>query len=107
MLTSGGIGKIAIWLIRALVDAGLSRFAPAEGAFYLYVDISSSDPRQAPISAAGFVAETGVALTQVLISTRSTAAAGSGFRSPARPRRWPRPPAAWRIGSLDDHVRVV
>src|SRR5438876_547220 len=28
-------------LIRALASAGLSRLAPAEGAFYLYVDISS------------------------------------------------------------------
>src|SRR2546430_11390452 len=28
-------------LIRALASAGLSRLAPAEGAFYLYVDLSS------------------------------------------------------------------
>ena len=33
-------------LIRSLSAAGLTRFAPAEGAFYLYVDISQPDARQ-------------------------------------------------------------
>jgi aspartate/methionine/tyrosine aminotransferase len=49
-------------LIRALVDAGLSRFAPAEGAFYLYVDISSLTPDSADFCRR-LLAETGVALT--------------------------------------------
>ncbi len=49
-------------LIRALVDAGLSRFAPAEGAFYLYVDISSLTRDSADLCRR-LLAETGVALT--------------------------------------------
>src|SRR5437667_2267780 len=49
-------------LVRALGAAGLTRFAPAEGAFYLYVDISSLAQ-----DSEGFcrqlLAETGVAVT--------------------------------------------
>jgi aspartate/methionine/tyrosine aminotransferase len=49
-------------LIGALVEAGLSRFAPAEGAFYLYVDISSLT-RDSADFCRRLLAETGVALT--------------------------------------------
>jgi aspartate/methionine/tyrosine aminotransferase len=49
-------------LIHALADAGLSRFAPAEGAFYLYVDISSLT-RDSADFCRRLLAETGVALT--------------------------------------------
>jgi len=49
-------------LIRTLCAAGLNRFAPAEGAFYLYVDISCLTP-----DSEGFcrrlLAETGIAVT--------------------------------------------
>jgi aspartate/methionine/tyrosine aminotransferase len=49
-------------LIRALRDAGLTRFAPAEGAFYLYVDVAHLTG-----DSEGFcrrlLAETGVAVT--------------------------------------------
>jgi len=49
-------------LIGTLADAGLSRFAPAEGAFYLYVDISSLT-RDSADFCRRLLAETGVALT--------------------------------------------
>jgi aspartate/methionine/tyrosine aminotransferase len=49
-------------LIHALADAGLSRFAPAEGAFYLYVDIASLT-RDSADFCRRLLAETGVALT--------------------------------------------
>jgi aspartate/methionine/tyrosine aminotransferase len=49
-------------LIRALASAGLSRLAPAEGAFYLYVDISSRT-RDSAEFCRRLLAETGVALT--------------------------------------------
>jgi aspartate/methionine/tyrosine aminotransferase len=49
-------------LVAALVEAGLSRFAPAEGAFYLYVDISSLT-RDSADFCRRLLAETGVALT--------------------------------------------
>jgi aminotransferase class I and II/3-hydroxyacyl-CoA dehydrogenase-like protein len=49
-------------LIHALAGAGLSRFAPAEGAFYLYVDISRLTRDSADFYRR-LLAETGVALT--------------------------------------------
>jgi aspartate/methionine/tyrosine aminotransferase len=49
-------------LIRALTGAGLTRLAPAEGAFYLYVDISSLT-RDSADFCRRLLAETGVALT--------------------------------------------
>ena len=49
-------------LVRALEAAGLSRFAPAEGAFYLYVDISSLT-RDSEGFCRRLLAETGVAVT--------------------------------------------
>src|SRR5438477_9110798 len=49
-------------LIRALSAAGLTRFAPAEGAFYLYVDISSLT-RDSEGFCRRLLAETGVAVT--------------------------------------------
>ena len=49
-------------LIRALTGAGLARLAPAEGAFYLYVDISSLT-RDSADFCRRLLAETGVALT--------------------------------------------
>jgi aspartate/methionine/tyrosine aminotransferase len=49
-------------LIRTLVGAGLTRLAPAEGAFYLYVDISSLT-RDSADFCRRLLAETGVALT--------------------------------------------
>jgi aspartate/methionine/tyrosine aminotransferase len=49
-------------LIRALGDAGLTRFAPAEGAFYLYVDVSPLT-RDSQGFCRRLLAETGVAVT--------------------------------------------
>ena len=49
-------------LIGALGAAGLTRFAPAEGAFYLYVDISSLT-RDSEEFCRRLLAETGVAVT--------------------------------------------
>jgi aspartate/methionine/tyrosine aminotransferase len=49
-------------LIRTLSAAGLTRFAPAEGAFYLYVDISSLT-RDSEGFCRRLLAETGVAVT--------------------------------------------
>ncbi len=49
-------------LIGSLSAAGLSRFAPAEGAFYLYVDISSLT-RDSVEFCRRLLAETGVAIT--------------------------------------------
>src|SRR5262249_14465215 len=49
-------------LISALVSAGLTRRAPAEGAFYLYIDISSLT-RDSAEFCRRLLAETGVALT--------------------------------------------
>ncbi len=49
-------------LIGALSAAGLTRFAPAEGAFYLYVDISSLT-RDSVDFCRRLLAETGVAIT--------------------------------------------
>jgi aspartate/methionine/tyrosine aminotransferase len=49
-------------LISTLADAGLTRFAPAEGAFYLYVDISSLT-RDSAAFCQRLLAETGVAVT--------------------------------------------
>ncbi len=49
-------------LIGALVDAGLCRFAPAEGAFYLYVDVSQLT-RDSEDFCRRLLAETGVAAT--------------------------------------------
>ena len=49
-------------LIRTLSAAGLTRFAPAEGAFYLYVDISSLT-RDSEKFCRQLLAETGVAVT--------------------------------------------
>ena len=49
-------------LIGALAAAGLTRFAPAEGAFYLYVDISSLT-RDSEDFCRRLLAETGVAVT--------------------------------------------
>jgi aspartate/methionine/tyrosine aminotransferase len=49
-------------LIRALSTAGLTRFAPAEGAFYLYVDIWSLT-RDSEKFCRRLLAETGVAAT--------------------------------------------
>jgi aspartate/methionine/tyrosine aminotransferase len=49
-------------LIRALSTAGLTRFAPAEGAFYLYVDISSLT-RDSEELCRRLLIETGVAVT--------------------------------------------
>ncbi len=49
-------------LIRTLVGAGLSRIAPAEGAFYLYVDISILT-RDSADFCRRLLAETGVAVT--------------------------------------------
>jgi aspartate/methionine/tyrosine aminotransferase len=49
-------------LIRTLSAAGLTRFAPAEGAFYLYVDISSLT-RDSESFCRRLLAETGVAVT--------------------------------------------
>jgi aspartate/methionine/tyrosine aminotransferase len=52
-------------LIRALAGAGLTRLAPAEGAFYLYVDISRLT-RDSGDFCRRLLAETGVALTSGL-----------------------------------------
>jgi aspartate/methionine/tyrosine aminotransferase len=52
-------------LTRALSAAGLTRFAPAEGAFYLYVDVSSLK-RDSEEFCRSLLAETGVALTSGL-----------------------------------------
>ncbi len=49
-------------LIRGLGSAGLTRFAPAEGAFYLYADISSLT-RDSGDFCRRLLAETGVAVT--------------------------------------------
>ena len=49
-------------LVRTLHTAGLTRFAPAEGAFYLYVDISSLT-RDSEDFCRRLLAETGVAVT--------------------------------------------
>jgi len=49
-------------LIRALKTAGLSRFAPAEGAFYLYVDVADLT-RDSEEFCRRLLAETGVAVT--------------------------------------------
>ena len=49
-------------LVRALGAAGLTRFAPAEGAFYLYVDISSLT-RDSDGFCRRLLAETGIAVT--------------------------------------------
>jgi len=49
-------------LIRTLNTAGLTRFAPAEGAFYLYVDISTLT-RDSEEFCRRLLAETGVAIT--------------------------------------------
>jgi aspartate/methionine/tyrosine aminotransferase len=49
-------------LIRTLSATGLTRFAPAEGAFYLYVDISSL-ARDSEEFCRRLLAETGVAVT--------------------------------------------
>ncbi len=49
-------------LIAALQKAGLSRFAPAEGAFYLYVDVSALT-RDSEAFSRRMLAETGVAVT--------------------------------------------
>jgi aspartate/methionine/tyrosine aminotransferase len=49
-------------LIRTLTAAGLTRFAPAEGAFYLYVDISSLT-RDSDGFCRRLLTETGVAVT--------------------------------------------
>jgi aspartate/methionine/tyrosine aminotransferase len=49
-------------LMRVLAGAGLTRFAPAEGAFYLYVDISNLT-RDSAEFCRRVLAETGVALT--------------------------------------------
>jgi len=49
-------------LIRTLGAAGLTRFAPAEGAFYLYVDISSLT-RDSEEFCRRLLTETGVAVT--------------------------------------------
>ena len=49
-------------LVRTLSCRGLTRFAPAEGAFYLYVDISSLT-RDSEDFCRRLLAETGVAVT--------------------------------------------
>ncbi len=49
-------------LIEAMTAAGLSRFAPAEGAFYLYVDVSELT-RDSEQLGRRLLAETGVAIT--------------------------------------------
>ena len=49
-------------LIRTLNTAGLTRFAPAEGAFYLYVDISTLT-RDSEEFCRRLLAETGIAIT--------------------------------------------
>jgi len=49
-------------LIGALNTAGLTRFAPAEGAFYLYLDISKLT-RDSAEFCRRLLAETGVAVT--------------------------------------------
>jgi aspartate/methionine/tyrosine aminotransferase len=49
-------------LIAALTKAGLTRFAPAEGAFYLYVDVSALT-RDSGQFCRKMLAETGVAVT--------------------------------------------
>jgi aspartate/methionine/tyrosine aminotransferase len=49
-------------LIAALQGAGLPRFAPAEGAFYLYVDVSALTPDSGDLCRR-MLAETGVATT--------------------------------------------
>src|SRR5438477_2119276 len=49
-------------LIRTLSAAGLTRFAPAEGAFYLYVDVSNLT-RDSESFCRRLLAETGVAVT--------------------------------------------
>lgn len=49
-------------LIAALTQAGLTRFAPAEGAFYLYVDVSALT-RDSEEFCRRMLAETGVATT--------------------------------------------
>jgi aspartate/methionine/tyrosine aminotransferase len=49
-------------LIAAMTAAGLSRFAPAEGAFYLYVDVSELTRDSEPLCRR-LLAETGVAIT--------------------------------------------
>jgi aspartate/methionine/tyrosine aminotransferase len=49
-------------LITTLKQAGLTRFAPAEGAFYLYVDVSSLT-RDSEAFCRKILAETGVATT--------------------------------------------
>jgi aspartate/methionine/tyrosine aminotransferase len=49
-------------LIATLAEAGLTRFAPAEGAFYLYVDVSALT-RDSQAFCRRMLAETGVATT--------------------------------------------
>ena len=49
-------------LIRTLTAAGLSRFAPADGAFYLYVDIAELT-RDSQEFCSRLLTETGVAIT--------------------------------------------
>jgi aspartate/methionine/tyrosine aminotransferase len=49
-------------LIATLMKAGLTRFAPADGAFYLYVDVSSLT-RDSEAFCRRLLAETGIAIT--------------------------------------------
>jgi len=79
-------------LIGTLADAGLSRFAPAEGAVLPLCRHLEPDPRQRDFCRRSSL-RPGCADTRSLISTGRRRELGSGFRLPARPRRWPRPPA--------------
>jgi hypothetical protein len=85
-------------LIATLTEAGLTRFAPAEGAFYLYVDVSALT-RDSQGFCRRMLDETGSRRPRAAISTRSTATTGCGCRSPARRRTSPRPPGGFAGGS--------
>ena len=79
-------------LLEELPKAGFDRLAPADGAFYIYADISAmTDDSEA--FCRRMLAETGIAATPGVISTGSGAGTSCASRSPGRPGTWPRRPS--------------
>ena len=76
-------------LLTRLPDVGIDKIAPADGAFYLYADVSRyTEDSQSWV--AKLLSDVGLLWYRASTSTRSTAGDSSGCLTPGTPRRSPR-----------------
>ena len=84
-------------LTAGLRQLGLTRLAPADGAFYIYADVSDFTGDSLRFCGA-LLADTGLAIAPGWTSTRCGATRSSGCRSPGRPETSTRHFGGWAPG---------